>query len=88
MPRALVIGHSGQDGSLLWGQLVARGFELIGLARNTVRTHVATWEDSVDIRDAGAVRRLVDAFRPDQIYFLAAHHHSSEQLRGDDCELW
>ncbi|MHB8446863.1 MAG: GDP-mannose 4,6-dehydratase [Rudaea sp.] len=88
MPRALVIGHSGQDGSLLWGQLVERGFELIGLARNTVRTHIATWDDSVDIRDAGAVRRLVDAFRPDQIYFLAAHHHSSEQLRGDDCELW
>lgn len=88
MPRALIVGHSGQDGSLLWDQLVARGFELIGLARNAVRTHAVAWDASVDIRDAGAVRRLVDAFRPDQVYFLAAHHHSSEQSRGDDGELW
>ncbi|HET8940459.1 MAG TPA: GDP-mannose 4,6-dehydratase [Rudaea sp.] len=88
MPRALIVGHSGQDGSLLWEQLVARGFELIGLARNAVRAHAAAWDDRVDIRDADVVRRLVDAFRPDQVYFLAAHHHSSEQPRGDDGELW
>ena len=88
MPRALIVGHSGQDGSILWDQLAARGFELIGLSRCGVRVHEATWDVTVDIGAADAVRRLVETFRPDQVYFLAAHHHSSEQLRGGDGELW
>jgi GDPmannose 4,6-dehydratase len=88
MTRALIVGHSGQDGSLLWKQLVARDFELIGVSSREVRAHEAICGTWIDIGDAGVVRRLVDAFRPDQLYFLAAHHHSSEQLRGDDAELW
>jgi GDPmannose 4,6-dehydratase len=88
MPRALIIGHSGQDGSLLWEQLAARGFELVGLSRRGVRAHEVAWDAPVDIGDPGAVHQFVDAFRPDQVYFLAAHHHSSEQLRSDDADLW
>ena len=88
MPRALIVGHSGQDGSILFDQLVARGFSLIGISRSEVRTHQAQWNADINITDLPAVRRLVDDFQPDQIYFLAAHHHSSEQVRDDDTELW
>lgn len=88
MPSALIVGHSGQDGSILWGQLVARNFSLIGISRRQVRTHCAQWNTAVDIGDIEAVRRLLEVFQPDQIYFLAAHHHSSEQDRDDYAELW
>lgn len=88
MPRALIVGHSGQDGRILWDQLVARGFSLVGISRRQVRTHRAQWGASVDIGDREAVSRLVDGFRPEQIFFLAAHHHSSEQVRDDHIELW
>ena len=88
MPRALIVGHSGQDGSILWNQLAARGFSLIGISRNQLRTHRAQWNTGVNIADMEAVHRLVDEYQPDQIYFLAAHHHSSEQVHDDDVELW
>lgn len=88
MPRALIVGYSGQDGSILWDQLVARGFSLIGISRRQIRTHHAQWIAAVDIGDSEAMHRLIDQFQPDQIYFLAAHHHSSEQVRDDNTELW
>lgn len=88
MPSALIVGHSGQDGSILWDQLVARDFSLIGISRHQVRTHRVQWDVNVDIGDIAAVRHLVEEFRPDQVYFLAAHHHSSEQMRDDYAELW
>jgi len=88
MPRALIIGHGGQDGRILWDQLVARDFSLIGISRHETRTHAEPWDGIVDITDLACVRRLIERFNPDQVYYLAAHHHSSEQLRGDDAELW
>ena len=88
MPRALIVGHSGQDGSILWNQLAERGFSLIGISRQQLRTYRAQWNANLHITDMEAVHHLVDEYQPDQIYFLAAHHHSSEQVRSDHAELW
>lgn len=88
MPRALIVGDTGQDGSILWEQLVARGFSLIGISRHHARTHRADWHDSVDVNLMDGVNDLVKKFNPDQIYYLAAHHHSSEQVRDDPKGLW
>lgn len=88
MPRALIIGHSGQDGRILWDQLVVRDFSLIGISRYKTRTHLAQWEGIVDITDLACVRDLIHAFRPDQIYYLAAHHHSSEESSGNKALAW
>lgn len=88
MLRALIVGHTGQDGRILWEQLVARGFSLIGISRRHLRRHRAEWHVSVDINHADDVTDLLKEFRPDQIYYLAAHHHSSEQARDNDNELW
>ena len=88
MPRALIVGHSGQDGRILWDQLAARDFALLGISRHDTRTHEAQWNDRVDIGNPADVSSLVRQFNPDQIYYLAAHHHSSEELGGDEADAW
>lgn len=82
------MGCAGQDGRLLWGQLAQQEFELVGLTRSGVETHVTDWTDAVDVNDAQAVLRLVGEFRPDHIYYLAAHHHSSQDERPTERSLW
>lgn len=87
MARALIVGHTGQDGRILWDQLADRGISLLGISRNAVRSERAHSEPSIDITNAGEVEQLLQSFAPDQIYFLAAHHHSSEE-KNDARSVW
>lgn len=86
MPRALIVGHTGQDGRILWKQLAAQGFVLGGVSRS--RLDGLNDSAPIDINDAETVRRLVDGFHPDQIYFLAAHHHSSQEVDSNEAKVW
>jgi GDPmannose 4,6-dehydratase len=88
MPRALIVGHTGQDGRILWDQLAERGFSLVGVSRNSVRGFDTAWDEAIDIADASAVQRLICGFKPDQIYYLAAHHHSSQDRTSDATGIW
>lgn len=67
MKRALVVGSAGQDGTLLSDQLQALGYEVGGVSKARG-----------SIEDPAAVAALVAGFQPDEIYYLAAFHHSSE----------
>jgi GDPmannose 4,6-dehydratase len=65
--RALIIGCNGQDGRLLQAHLAEEGSEVTALGRG-----------DVSLEDPGAVRKVVErGFQ--EIYYLAAHHHSSEE---------
>jgi GDPmannose 4,6-dehydratase len=86
--RALIIGSGGQDGRFLWEQLREDGQDLIGIAREHVQTPRDSTLPAVDVGCEHAVLHLVEEFAPDRIYFLAAHHHSSEDRLGRDGELW
>lgn len=74
--KALILGCNGQDGRYLSRLATEKGYEILGLGR-----------DAIDIRQADAARRAIAKFRPDEIYFLAAFHHSSEDPAIDDREL-
>jgi GDPmannose 4,6-dehydratase len=76
--RAIIVGSSGQDGTLLTELLRKKGYSVRGIARG----------GKVSISDFARVRRLVRAERPDEIYFLAAFHHSSEDRRQEELELF
>ncbi len=86
MSRALIVGHTGQDGRILWGQLAAQGFVLSGVSRSRLDGLDDT--TPIDINDPAAVRHLVETLRPDQIYFLCAHHHSSQDLDSNAAKVW
>jgi GDPmannose 4,6-dehydratase len=66
MRRALVVGSDGQDGRIASDRLRGEGCEIVGVGRGT------------DILDRDAVSRLVLELRPDEVYYLAAVHHSAE----------
>lgn len=71
MSRVLIVGGEGQDGRLLSEHLLAEQAEVMSLGRK-----------DVDIGNFDRVRTLVESIRPDEIYYLAAFHHSSQDERG------
>jgi CDP-glucose 4,6-dehydratase len=77
--RVLVTGHTGFKGSWLSLWLTAMGAEVRGLALppDTDPSHcrlleLGVVEAIIDLRDAGAVDRAVDGFRPEVVFHLAA----------------
>ncbi|EIL97158.1 MULTISPECIES: GDP-mannose 4,6-dehydratase [Rhodanobacter] len=88
MARALVIGHRGQDGRILWDQLTKRGFSLVGVSRHAVEVHDADECGPAEVVDLASIRRLVERFRPQQVYYLAAHHHSSQDSGANEADTW
>ena len=90
MPRALITGITGQDGSYLAELLIAKGYEVHGVMRrsssfNTDRIdHIYQdpHEDDVrlklhhgDLTDGSQLARLIRQVQPDEIYNLAAQSH-------------
>lgn len=88
--RALITGITGQDGSYLAEFLLAKGYEVHGIKRNTsiINTpridHIYqdphTPDQSFflhygDLTDASSLIRVVEKCRPDEIYNLAAQSH-------------
>jgi GDPmannose 4,6-dehydratase len=88
--RALITGITGQDGSYLTELLVAKGYEVHGLIRraslfNTDRIdhlYLDPHQSGVglrlhygDLTDGTALRRVLDAVDPDEVYNLGAQSH-------------
>lgn len=77
--RTIVVGHTGQDGTLLVRDLRLRGDEIVGISRSSkMRAAGLPPGSKGDIRNQDEVSALIEAFRPDEVYYLAAHHTSSE----------
>lgn len=77
MTSAVIVGCDGQDGALLWDYLSDQGYELCGVSRKGVRGRFGL-PASVDVCDPVQVNRLMEELRPEEVYYLAAFHHSSE----------
>ena len=89
MRRVVVVGSGGQDGSLLFEQR-ARDCAVIGLDVQSVTQQSAADfapRSPVDLLDRDAVGRLFESARPDEVYYLAAHHHSSEERPDEVVEM-
>lgn len=68
----------GQDGTLLTQQLRAKDYSVLGIDRGTVECSDGSEWTTVDILDVESVADAVKRFTPEEIYYLAAYHHSSE----------
>jgi len=84
--KALIIGIGGQDGFYLSDFLLQKeNYQVHGVDR----TEALPFElkrklagiDFVDLEKPGQIGKIVERVRPDEIYFLAAHHFSSQ---GDE----
>jgi GDPmannose 4,6-dehydratase len=80
MPTALISGVTGQDGSFLAEQLLAKGFRVVGLYRRlSAENHwrIAHLEGRLelhcaDLLDLGSLMNVMEETRPDWIFNLAA----------------
>lgn len=84
MKKALIVGCNGQDGSYLFQHLEAIGYEVAGIDYGMAKGPLA----AIDIRDTPQVVNLLRSLTPDEVYYLAAFHHSSEDVPLDDHELF
>lgn len=85
MKRALVIGHRGQDGTLLCQFLSGLGYEVFGIGRSAVWSNTNTAIGAIPrITELEDVAQVVREVAPDEIYYLAAYHRSSQGYELSD----
>src|SRR5204862_7416436 len=80
MPRALITGVAGQDGSYLAELLLAKGYEVFGVVRGSPLAHyenLAGVRDDVtllqgDLLDQMTLLDAISKAEPDELYNLAA----------------
>ena len=81
MPRSLVLGVNGQDGSYLAEALLARGHEVVGVGREPASVYLAPSSAfryvSLDVRDADALASLIAEVAPTQAFHFVAIHGAS-----------
>ena len=83
MNEVVIVGSKGQDGQLLKEFLQRRKCPIIGIDVDSVDSTSSLWEEKVDITNYAQVSQLIKQVKPPQVYYLAAHHHSSEDQLGD-----
>jgi GDPmannose 4,6-dehydratase len=87
--RILIAGVSGQDGTLLARLLKSRGVEHLGLSRKGTLHANGQLVCAGSLADAGFIRDVMASFSPTEVYYLAAHHHSSQDIDPSlDINLW
>lgn len=80
MPKALITGITGQDGSHLAELLLAKGYQVFGMVRraSTENCHrIQSFQDRIelhqgDLLDQTSVARVLERVGPDEIYNLGA----------------
>ncbi len=83
MPRALVTGVTGQDGSYLAEFLLAKGYEVFGMVRRTSHDsyeRIEPFLDSIrivtaDLLDQHSLTEVMRGVMPDEVYNLAAQSY-------------
>ncbi|HJS47923.1 MAG TPA: GDP-mannose 4,6-dehydratase [Gemmatimonadales bacterium] len=83
MPKALITGITGQDGSYLAEHLLAKGYEVVGVVRRTSHHSYERIEHllgrievvAADLLDQHSLTVVIGDSRPDEVYNLAAQSY-------------
>ena len=78
MNTALIIGSEGQDGTYLCQLLRRQGYRSVGVGRRSGSATSADEFHCLDVRNRDQIANLIGSVQPDQLYYLAAFHGSSE----------
>jgi GDPmannose 4,6-dehydratase len=80
VPKALITGITGQDGSYLAEFLLSKGYEVVGMVRRSSTMNfqrISQFQDKIvlapgDLLDQVSLIHLLEEHKPDEIYNLAA----------------
>lgn len=89
MKRVVIVGSGGQDGRILFEQR-AKDCAVLGLDVGATTGHALAGvmpAQPVDLQDRSQVDSLCERVAPDELYYLAAHHHSAEEHPDQAAEL-
>ncbi|HEX6644829.1 MAG TPA: GDP-mannose 4,6-dehydratase [Gemmatimonadales bacterium] len=83
MPKALITGITGQDGSYLAELLLQKGYEVVGVVRRTSHHSYERIEHLIgrleivaaDLLDQHSLTQVIQQARPDEVYNLAAQSY-------------
>ncbi|HTO73401.1 MAG TPA: GDP-mannose 4,6-dehydratase [Gemmatimonadales bacterium] len=83
MPRALITGVTGQDGSYLAEFLLAKGYQVVGMVRRTSHHSFERIEHlldrveivAADLLDQHSLTQVISETKPDEVYNLAAQSY-------------
>ncbi len=83
MPKALITGITGQDGSYLAELLLAKGYEVVGVVRRTSHHSYERIDHLLDrvtivpadLLDQHSLTQVMQEHRPDEVYNLAAQSY-------------
>ncbi len=83
MPKALITGVTGQDGSYLAELLLAKGYEVVGMVRRTSHHSYERIDHlldriqivAADLLDQHSLTAVIQESRPDEVYNLAAQSY-------------
>ena len=94
MKSALITGVTGQDGSYLAELLLEKDYKVIGLKRRTSTDNLERLSKCVnhpnfsivegEVADSGCVYKLIDKYKPDEVYNLAAQSHVGTSFEQPD----
>ena len=80
MPKALITGITGQDGSYLAEFLLSKGYDVVGMVRRSSTMNfqrISQFQDKIvlapgDLLDQVSLIHLLEEHKPDEVYNLAA----------------
>ena len=87
MKTAVIVGVKGQDGQFLLNYLINNNYSVFGFDINHTISTENQWEESLSINSFNEVAQLIKKIKPNEIYYLAAFHHSSEDVISNEIEL-
>lgn len=78
MKSAVILGSHGQDGRILNEQLIKQGYGTYG---------IDIGDEEVDICNKQSIKDFISRIRPDEVFHLAAFHHSAEEELNENPEF-
>lgn len=82
MKKAIIVGCNGQDGRIAYDLLSSKNYHILGIDRGMVKGSSRSLPIDVSIFDD--VAGILKEFKPDEVYYFAAFHHSSEDKATED----
>ena len=83
---AIIVWSGGQDWKILFNFLKEKGYNILWISRTWNSTHwIASYSDHIiNILHSDSVNSLIKELTPDELYYLAAYHHSSQDIVPSD----